>query len=122
MKYLNQFQEFNFNRFAEGKVFRVIGQSEYKDFDTEAHLGTKIEVVIYKDETEYKRKEGETGSNLFEKINFKVSKDLNVTEGDVILPVDPVCTIYGEYRNQLSVKCSDIKILKTRSSAGQGVA
>ena len=122
MKYLNQFQTFDWERFAAGKVFRVLGQSEYVDYDSKQHLGTKIETVIYKDETEYKHKEGETGSNMFEKLTFKVVRDINVSEGDAVIPIDPQVTIYGEYRNQLSVKCADLKVMKPRSSAGQASA
>ena len=53
MKGLNQFLMFNWDAFAEGKSFLVTGVSEYQDFDTKQHLGTKVECVIAADKTPY---------------------------------------------------------------------
>ena len=108
MKGLTQFLEFNYPAFAEGKTFVVTGISEYLDYETKAHLGTKVECVISSDNTVYKFKDGEEFSNLFEKITFKVSKDVKFPLRTQVVPKNPVASIYGEYRNQLSVKCDDI--------------
>lgn len=110
MRFLNQFINFNWEKFAEGKTFVVIGTSEYQDHDTRAHLGTKVECVIASDDTNYKNKNGEI-SNLYEKITFKVSKDISVPLKSRVKPVNAVATIYGDFRNQLSVKCDDILII-----------
>ena len=108
MKGLNQFLTFNFPAFADGKTFAVTGISEYQDFETKAHLGTKVECVIATDNTSYKFKDGEEYSNLFEKITFKVPKDVKFPLGTQVVPKNPVASIYGEFRNQLSVKCDDV--------------
>lgn len=108
MRFLNQFINFNWDEFAEGKTFVVIGTSEYQDYDTKTHLGSKVECVIASDDTNYKNKNGEKYSNIYEKITFKVSRDVNVPLKSRIKPINAVATIYGDYRNQLSVKCDDI--------------
>lgn len=117
MKFLNQFQEFDFSRFATGKVFLVVGKRPWLDYDTGAALGTTVECVIYKDETIYKRKEGDTSSNLFEKLSFKVSKPVEVPLRAQVKPVNPKATIWGEFRNQLSVKAEDIEVVPQRQQA-----
>ena len=110
-KALIQFLLFNWAAFAEDKQFVVTGSSEYRDFNTKAHLGTKVECIIAEDRTPYKSKDGQKYSNLYEKITFKVSKDVNIPVNSVVKPVNAVATVYGEYRNQLSVKCDDIVVV-----------
>lgn len=111
MKGLNQFLGFDWGGFAAGKAFIVTSVSELLDYNTKAHLGTKVECVIGADNTPYKFKDGETFTNRYEKITFKVSKDVNIPIDARVMPVNAVATIYGEYRNQLSVKCDDIQIV-----------
>ena len=108
MKGLSQFQRFDWEAFAQGKQFVVTGLSEYQDYDTKAHLGTKVECVIATDKTPYNFKNGVEFTNRFEKITFKVSKDVNIPIDSRVMPKDVTANVYGEYRNQLSVKCSDI--------------
>ncbi len=113
MKGLNQFLFFNWEAFAEGKSFVVIGVSEYLDFDTKEHLGTKVDCVIAVDKTPYKFKDGNTFSNRFEKISFKVSKDINVPIDSRVMPKNVVATVWKEKETnipQLSVKCEDLAI------------
>ena len=112
MRYLGQFVTFDWNRFAEGKTFMVTGVSEWQDYDTKAHLGMKIECVIVTDNTKYDQKNGENHSNRFEKITFKINKDLNVPMDAKVVPRGVTASVYGEYRNMLSVKCTDINIVK----------
>ena len=78
MKGLNQFQSFDFEAFVHGKQFTVIGTSEYADFETKQHLGTKVDCVIIVDKTPYNFKDGKSFSNRFEKISFKVEKDVSI--------------------------------------------
>lgn len=111
MKYLNQFVTFDWERFNQGKQYVATGVSEYTDFDTGNHLGTKVEAVIVSDKTSYKQKDGSMGNNRFEKISFKCSKDVNVPLDSIIEPKGVVATVYGDYRNMLSIKCEDIIIL-----------
>ena len=111
MKGLTQFYSFNWDGFANGKTFMTIGCKPYDDYETKAHLGTKVECVISSDKTPYKFKDGEVFSNRFEKIVFKVNKDIDIPLDAKVIPKGVTANVYGEYRNQLSVKCDDIEIL-----------
>lgn len=112
MKNLNQFNSFDWEAFATGKVFRVVGASEWVDYESKTHLGTRVTVAIIEDNTAYKPgRDGNVSTNLLEKITFKVSKDITVPPGSVVVPVNAVATIYGEFRNQLSVKADGIRVV-----------
>lgn len=115
MKGLNGFVTFDWVSFAEGKVFIVTGCSEWIDFDSKSHLGTKVDVVIALDRTPYKFKDGKEFSNRYEKISFKVQKDVSIPLDAKVMPKGVTATIYGEYRNQLSVKCEDIAVATATS-------
>lgn len=117
MKYLNQFNNFDFAAFAKGKVFIVVGSSPWKDYTTMKVLGTKIDCVIAVDKTEYLKKEGDSTTNQYEKLSFKVRKEnLSVPNESRVMPVNPEATIWGQYRNQLSVKCDDIQVAQRKES------
>ena len=111
LKKLNQFLKFDYARFHHGKILQVIGIAEWKEYKTEKHLGTKIEAVITKDATEYTQKEGEKVSNLYEKLIFKCPKDITVPINAIIEPINPVATVYGDFRNQLSIVVDDIRVI-----------
>lgn len=111
LKKLMQFLKFDFEEFSKGKVYQVNGISEWVDYTTKAHMGTKVEAVIVRDDTQYKQKDGETVTNRYEKLNFKVRKDVNVPVNAYIMPVNAAATVYGDYRNQLSVTAEDIRVL-----------
>ncbi|MBR2134102.1 MAG: hypothetical protein IJ851_05260 [Eubacterium sp.] len=110
MKKLNQFLFFDTNKFLEAKKLYVVGTSPITD--NENVIGTKIQVVIFEDKTTYRCAEGETVTNQFEKFNIKVKKAVDIPIGAIVSPVNPVGTLYGEYRNNLSVSADDIKIIK----------
>lgn len=112
MKFLSQFEKFNWDAFAKGKTFMCNGTAPWTDRETGALLGTKVECVIMDDETEYQRKEGDTTTNRFEKIAVKVAKPVVVPGNATVKLVDVVATIYGDYRNQLSVKAADIEVVR----------
>lgn len=111
MKKLSQFLKFDFEAFSKEKAFQVIGTSEWTDYNTKIHMGTKIDALIAKDATQYKQKEGEHVTNAFEKLTFKIRKDVNVPAGAFVMPVNASATVYGEYRNQLSVTADDIRVI-----------
>lgn len=50
-------------------------------------------------------------------MNWKVERDINIPVGVQVVPVDGVATIYGDYRNQLSVRVADIKMVQPSGSA-----
>lgn len=119
LKLLNQFLKFDCDSFLSGKVLRVTGISENVDYNTKKHLGTKVEVVITRDDTPYHCKAGQVVSNRYEKLTLKLNKDVNVNLDDMVKPVNPIATVYGDYRNQLSIKCDDIQVLQPKQAGGQ---
>lgn len=120
MRYLHQFQSFAWGKFITGKVMLCTGQRPWVDHDTGAVLGTEVEAVIYHDDTAYKRKEEDTRTNRFEKLTFKVSKTVTVPVDSQILPIDAVATVWGEFRNNLSVRANDIEVVPQRQASTKG--
>ena len=112
MKFLSQFEKFNWDGFVDGKTLMCIGTSPWTDRDTGALVGTKIECVIMEDKTDYQRKEGDTTSNRFEKLVIKVAKAVAIPANVKVKPIDVTAKVYGDYRNQLSITAADIEIVK----------
>uniref|UniRef100_UPI0006D1083B hypothetical protein n=1 Tax=Mediterraneibacter glycyrrhizinilyticus TaxID=342942 RepID=UPI0006D1083B len=73
--------------------------------------GTKVDVIIAEDNTAYDIKNDEIITNQYEKLAFKIKKDVNIPMNARVIPVNPVAVVYGEYRNQLSVTADDIKVI-----------
>jgi len=120
LKHLGQFSDFGIERFLADKTTMSTGCSQLIDYDTKEHVGTKVEGVFTRDDTQYKQKNGENVTNLYNKIVYKVmKKGLNVPVGSIIVPVNPKATVYGEYRNQLSITCEDIQIISQQSVQSQ---
>lgn len=119
LKKLSLFIRVDWELFAKEKELTVTGVTDWTLYGTNEHAGTKIEVCITKDETDYKTKNGEEVTNLMEKFKIKVKKDVNVKVGAKIQLVNPEATAYGEkkngvwsnYKNQLSVTCDDIIVV-----------
>lgn len=111
MKFLNKFLDFSWMDFEKEKRFLSIGIREWIDFDTKEHLGTKIDAVITKDSTDYGLKDGEVASNIYEKLTFKVPKDIDVAMNVEIKPKNVKASVYGEYRNQLSIIAEDVVVV-----------
>ena len=119
MKYLSQFQSFDSTRFFADKVLIVTGIKDWLDNDTKEALGKKVELAIIKDDTSYNQKEGEQASNLYEKVTVKVNKrDFVISVNTQVMLCDVTATVYGEYRNNLSVKGTpdSFKIGKPRTA------
>lgn len=113
MRGLSRFLTFLWLAFAEGKIFTVTGLRKWVDYTTKEPMGWLVDTVVTQDSTDYKCKDGEAISNLHEKVSFKVrsASKPSVNVGDSVLPVNPECSVYGEYRNQLSVRCDDVTIV-----------
>lgn len=116
MKGLSQFVNFDWDAFAQGKAFVVVGVGEHLDYISKEKLGTKIDCVIAIDKTPYDFKNGTPFSNRYEKISFKVKKNVDVPLEARIVPKEVRATIYGEYRNMLSVTCEDVDIIPASST------
>lgn len=119
LKGIKEFNSFDMLRFQQGKEFTVTSCRKWFDYDDKSRqLGTRIEVAITRDDTKYApSKNGEAISNLYEKLTFKVSKDVTVPVGAVVEPVNAVATVFGDYGNQLSIKADDVKIVGAASTA-----
>ena len=111
MKKLNLFTYFDFDEFAKGKRFMSFGQQEWKDFKTGDVLWTKVEVVIAQDKTDYGVQDGEVVNNLYEKLTIKVPEKISIPMNVEIKPVNAVATVYGDYRNMLSVTAESIEVI-----------
>lgn len=109
LKGLSSFNKVDIDGFLRDKVLVVTNCSVWTDYETKAKLGTKVETVITVDETVYPTKDGSAISNCFEKLVFKVPKNITVPANTEVKPINPVGTIYGQYRNQLSIKCDGIQ-------------
>lgn len=52
-------------------------------------------------------------SNLILQSTVKIpGKTLNIAPGTVVELVNPVGTVYGDYRNQLSIRAEDVKVIQ----------
>jgi hypothetical protein len=111
MKKLNMFSYFDWERFAEKKRFVSTGIQPWKDFESGEVIGTKVEAVIAQDGTSYGNKEGEIISNIYEKLTFKVPKKIDIPMNVEIRPVNVEATVYGDYRNQLSITAEDVEVI-----------
>ncbi len=116
LKKLSQFIKFDWDAFIAGKDFVCVGTSELVDYNTKNHLGTKVEAVIIKDATHYETKNGEAVSNVYEKITFKVMKDIAVPHNARIVPVNVKAKAYGDngFINKLSITCDDIQVVQLK--------
>ena len=111
---LAQYLRFDSTAFLKDKVLSATSCGPLKDFETKRVTGSKVVVVITKDETHYKPKaDGTAITNLFEKITVKLpgKMGLNIPVGSVVELINPTGTVYGEYRNQLSITADDIKVI-----------
>lgn len=112
MKKLSQFALFDWAAFAADKLFEVTSVSPWVDYnDKKTVLGTSVEVAIVEDRTVYNCKPGEKVTNQYCKLTFKVpAKEVHVSVGDLVEPLNPVATICGDYRDKLSVKADDVRL------------
>lgn len=114
LKGLHDLIEFNWPGFSKDKTFSVVGVRQWSDYNTKELLGSIVDTVITKDDTPYKSKNGVIVSNLYRPISFKVRKPLEqvtVQVGTNVVPVNATATVYGNFHNQLSVKCDDIVVV-----------
>ena len=111
MKYLTQFLHFDCSRFFSDKTLQVVGCKQWADYNSKEIVGTKLTAVIVEDKTCYRAKDGEQANNIYEKISIKIpGKTLNIAPGTVVELVNPTGTVYGDYRNQLSIRTEDVKV------------
>lgn len=117
---LNRFQKFDSERFFSGKKFLLTKIEEWREGENQDNLhtvGVKVTGVIAVDQTQYSK--DLQGINEGETITFKVRKPLsNFQDWEPLQTVfmavafDRV-NIWGDYRNQLSVRVPDLKKIET---------
>lgn len=114
MKNLHHFERFLTDDFLHGKELTVKSCGPWKDFETKVEKGTKIAVIVTKDDTVYPPgKNGKIDTNLFENFMIKIPKiNFTVDVGAVIIPVNGNGSIYGDFRNQLSILADDVKVVR----------
>lgn len=112
LKKLSQFSRFDIDWFLEKKKLIIIGYQEWKDYESSNVLGTKIEVVITVDKTEYETNGNDVVSNVYEKLTVKIGKTFKDIPLNVeIRLVNPKAVVYGDFRNMLSITAENIEIV-----------
>lgn len=121
MNNLAQFTRFDAPAFLDGKKLQFVDQSNWIDHDTGALLGTRVDLVIIEDKTEYKAKADGTPArtNRFEKLTVKVPGAVSLADDALVELVNPVGTVWGEYRNQLSLKADEVRELAPAAAAAK---
>lgn len=116
LKKLSVFQRFALDDFLNGKELTATCSRPWRDHDTQAELGTVVEVAITQDATSYPpSKDGVASNNLFEKLAVKVPKAINIPVGAIVTVVNGTATVYGDYHNQLSIRAEDVKVVQPPS-------
>lgn len=107
MKALYQFEHFDLNGFLAGKSLAITAINDLTDYNSGTPIGKKVECAIVRDETKYApSKDGGVVSNLYEKLIVKIKLPhtvANVAIGDEVVPINATATVYGDYRNKLSI-------------------
>lgn len=124
MKRLTDFLIFHLEEFTKDKTLRVTDiKTWYEDKERQKPIGDSIEVGCARDKTLHiNAKTGEElrEVNLFEKFSIKVPYGHTpVKIGDYVEIVEGKGTVYGEYRNQLSVKAKDVRVIDPKAQGGK---
>ena len=120
LKKLNDFIFFDFKKFWEGKAGVCTSLEPWIDFESKKVVGTKAKIAIVKDETQYRQKDGENVTNKFESFIVKIPKtEVNDLVDRPVRIINPVATVYGQYRNELSVKADDVQAIPAHPQGGR---
>lgn len=111
MNNLGQFLNFDAAAFLSGKKLQYVDKANWTDHDTGALLGTRVDLVIIEDGTAYRAKADGTPArtNRFEKLTVKVPGAVSLPADAIVELVNPVGTVWGDYRNQLSMKADEVR-------------
>ena len=111
LKKLSHLLSFDNQEFFSKKSYLLFGSEKWVDYESNKVMGVKFKVVVYQDNTDY----GDLSiSNAGETLTVKVEGARDGYQGAPV-PVrliNPRGTIYGDYRNQLSVTADAVEILK----------
>lgn len=105
LKGLNQFQKFDFGEFLKDKRLVYLKSAPWKDGDVEA--GSKVVLQIAEDRTQYAKPGMD---NFGEQLAVKVRgvapsafAQLRPLSTEVVIKDVERATVYGDFRNQLSI-------------------
>lgn len=123
LKKLSQFQVFDSKSFFESKDFLLSKIEEWQEEGSQnlKTVGTKVTGVIFVDKSSYGN--AGIGINRGESITFKVSQPVtNFSSWKAFNTVFKATaftkvTVYGEYRNQLSVKVPSLTVISGAGAA-----
>lgn len=112
LKAIAQFMDFD--RFTKDKELAVKETRPMRDANTGIITGTRVEVMIWKDQTEYApNKDGSIPSNLYNNFVVKVhKKDLGLEINDIVEFKGVIAKIYGEYNNELTIDAEDVVVIR----------
>ena len=123
MKCLAKYTVFDLATFLAEKELTAVGCSPWLDHATGAVLGTRVDVAITHDDTEYPpAKDGSTQSNLYERFSVKVAKEVTIPIGAIVTIIDGNGTVYGDFRNQLSVRAADVRVVNPPAKGAEKAA
>lgn len=117
---LNQFLDFRASDFFRDKKLEYLGKSNWTHHQTGALLGTRVDLVIIEDNTQYEARSDDKPirSNRFEKIRVKIPGPVSeVSENALVELVNPVCRVWGDYNSQLSIVADDVREIVPASVA-----
>lgn len=116
LKKLSSLLNFDNREFFENKTFLLFGIEDWQEFKTKKVLGAKYKVVIFEDNTNYG---GDMSvSNAGESLTVKVEGVKAVAydgRARKVRLINPQATIYGEFRNELSVKADAVEFIDAES-------
>lgn len=107
-KALSYFESFDADRYFADKILVVMKSEDWKDFNTQQVLGAKYTVVVWKDNTDYGKKDiSNAGDTYAVKVKDKPVK--NIVQPVEVSLINPTAKVFGDFRNELSVSADDIK-------------
>lgn len=122
MKSLTQFERFDIDAFLKGKVLLFVSEKDYQKYENGEPVGRegiRAELIIVKDETQYK--EGKTQDNVYEKLSVKIptsNGSLNLALNEQVRIVNvKKASVYGKFRNDLSITAESIVPVRSKNGA-----
>ncbi|MCC4325218.1 hypothetical protein LMB33_00740 [Limosilactobacillus reuteri] len=107
-KKLSAFKQFDNQGFFGPKILMAMSEEPWLDFDSGKKLGTKLNVVVWQDHSDY----GDpTITNVGQTLSVKIAgrEPQQIITPHLVRLINPEATIYGEYQNQLSVRADDVE-------------
>ena len=109
MRNLHQFEKFETIAFLSGKKLVVKLASPLLDYTTKNHVGTKLELVIIEDSTDYQpSKDGTIQTNLYETLIVKTPHEIDIPVNTEVTLEGAVGRIWGDFRNNLTITAESV--------------